>query len=245
MNDSELIRYSKQIFLKQVGVEGQERLSESCVMIVGLGGLGSVSSMYLAGSGIGHLVLVDFDKVELSNLHRQIVHGEADQGRLKIESARDALLKLNSGIKTTLVKSLREAEESGVLEKVDVMVDGTDNLQTRLKINGLCVEHKIPLISASANQFDGQICIFEGYMENEPCYECVYGGLGEVSQGCVENGILGPMVGMVGSIQALECIKIIVGVEGLGNGRMLVIDGNKLDFQKIKISKRSDCGGCC
>ncbi len=174
MNDQDLLRYSRQIMLPQVDVEGQQTLLDSTVLLIGAGGLGSPSALYLAAAGIGHLIIADFDKVELSNLQRQIIHHTDDIGRYKVDSAKDKMLAVNPDIRVTTVKDLNEENLNDWISKSDVVLDGTDNFDTRFKINKACVQEKKPLVSAAVIRFEGQLSTFKCYEFDQPCYQCLY-----------------------------------------------------------------------
>lgn len=236
MNDTELLHYSRQILLPEIGIEGQQRLLNAKVLIIGLGGLGSPAAMYLAAAGVGHLYISDFDKVELSNLQRQIIHDNNDIGKYKVDSARESLLALNPSIKVTPVYKQ--------LPKVDIVLDCTDNLKTRLAINKFCVQTKTPLISGAAIRMEGQISVFNCNLDTSPCYNCLYPNDEEIVETCTETGILAPMVGIIGSLQALEAMKFIIGIGNNLIGQLLLIDGITMEFQTIKVKKNPNCPTC-
>ena len=173
MEDQELLRYSKQIMLPQVDVEGQQKIMDSTVLIIGMGGLGSPTALYLAAAGVGHIVIADFDQVELSNLQRQIIHQTKDIGDDKVNSAKNKLTELNPEIKVTIANELIHTDNLNELIKgVDIVLDGTDNFESRFEINKVCVENKKPLISAAVVRFEGQVSVFKGHEKNLPCYQC-------------------------------------------------------------------------
>ncbi|MDM8567911.1 molybdopterin-synthase adenylyltransferase MoeB [Thiotrichales bacterium HSG1] len=245
MDDSQLLRYSRQIMLPQVGIEGQERLNNSKALIIGLGGLGSPVAMYLAAAGIGHLRLCDFDVVDLSNLQRQIIHNNDDIGKLKVESARDSLLALNPSIEVIpIAKRLDNEELITQVKQVDVVLDCSDNLPTRFAINSACVKTQIPLISGAAIRTEGQITVFlnDAY---SPCYRCLYPNDTNLEETCVQTGILAPMVGLIGSVQALEAMKVIMGIGKTLVGKSLLIDGLSMEINQLKLTKNSACPICC
>jgi len=245
MNDTELLHYSRQILLPEIGIEGQQRLLNAKVLIIGLGGLGSPAAMYLAAAGVGHLYISDFDKVELSNLQRQIIHDSNDIGKYKVDSARESLLALNPSITVTpLDKLLANKALIEPINKVDIVLDCTDNLKTRLAINQACVQTKTPLISGAAIRMEGQISVFNSNLNNSPCYRCLYPNDEELVETCTETGILAPMVGIIGSLQALEAMKIIIGIGNNLIGQLLLIDGITMDFQTIKVKKNPKCPTC-
>jgi molybdopterin/thiamine biosynthesis adenylyltransferase len=245
MNDTELLHYSRQILLPEIGIEGQQRLLNAKVLIIGLGGLGSPAAMYLAAAGVGHLYISDFDKVELSNLQRQIIHNTHDIERYKVDSARESLLALNPSIAITPLS--QRLENQALIEpitKVDIVLDCTDNLTTRLAINQACVQTKTPLISGAAIRMEGQISIFNSNLDNSPCYRCLYPNNETIVETCTETGILAPMVGIIGSLQALEAMKLIIGIGNNLIGQLLLIDGITMEFQTIKVRKNPNCPIC-
>ncbi len=244
MNDEQLLRYSRQIMLPNVDVAGQEKLLNASVLLIGLGGLGAPVSMYLAAAGVGHLILVDFDTVELSNLQRQIVHSTADIGRAKVESARDNLLRLNPEIKITCInKKLNAHELLEQVQPVDVVVEGSDNFATRFAVNEACVNTHTPLVSGAAIRMEGQVSVYlnDG---NGPCYHCLYKDEGELDARCSNNGVLAPVVGIIGSIQATEVIKVITGVGKVLDGRLLLLDAMSMDWRSLKLKKDPACPVC-
>ncbi len=245
MNDEQLLRYSRQILLPQVEIEGQERLLNATVLIIGLGGLGSPVAMYLAAAGIGHLILCDFDSVDLSNLQRQIIHSTQDIGKPKVDSARDSLLALNPQIKVTpLYKQLDEESLTKQIANVDIVLDCTDNLPTRFAINQACVQTKTPLISGAATRMEGQLSVFKGYLPNSPCYRCLYPSDEILSETCSQTGILAPLVGIIGSLQALEAMKVIMNVGDTLTGEVLLLDALTMEFNRIKLAKNPKCPIC-
>ena len=245
MNDHELLRYSKQIMLPQIDVEGQQKIIDSTMLIIGMGGLGSPTALYLAAAGVGHLIIADFDQVELSNLQRQIIHRTADIGEDKVNSAKAKLLELNPNITVTVANEIMHSDNlASLIKDVDIVLDGTDNFESRFEINKACVECHKPLISAAVIRFEGQISVFKGYEVDQPCYQCLYSEDGNGRESCVENGVLAPVVGLVGTIQALQAIKVLLGLGEQLCGELLLIDGLDLSFRKVKIVKDSECPIC-
>ena len=245
MNDHELLRYSKQIMLPQIDVEGQQKIIDSTMLIIGMGGLGSPTALYLAAAGVGHLIIADFDQVELSNLQRQIIHRTADIGEDKVDSAKAKLLELNSNITVTVANEIMHSDNlASLIKDVDIVLDGTDNFESRFEINKACVECHKPLISAAVIRFEGQISVFKGYEVDQPCYQCLYSEAGNGRESCVENGVLAPVAGLVGTIQALQAIKVLLGIGDQLCGELLLIDGLDLSFRKVKIVKDSKCPIC-
>lgn len=246
MDDAELLRYSRQILLPQVGIEGQQKLQSSRVLIVGLGGLGSPAAMYLAAAGVGHLVLADYDRVDLTNLQRQIVHRSADIGRPKVESARDTLLALNPLVQ---VSTLAERLEGEVLARevtaADVVLDASDNFATRYAVNAACVHARTPLVSGAAIRLEGQVAVFRPGRDDSPCYRCLYPQEGgELEETCSQTGILAPLVGIIGSVQALEAIKLLLGIGETLCGRLLVLDAAALEWRTLRLRRDPHCPVC-
>ncbi len=245
MEDQELLRYSKQIMLPQVDVEGQQKIMDATVLIVGMGGLGSPTALYLAAAGVGHLIIADFDQVELSNLQRQIIHQTKDIGDDKVNSAKNKLTELNPNIKITIANELiHTGNLPDLIKGVDIVLDGTDNFESRFEINQICVEHQKPLVSAAVVRFEGQVSVFKGYENDQPCYQCLYSVEGEDNESCIDNGVLAPVAGLVGTIQALQAIKVILDLGDQLSGSLLLIDALDLSFRKVKISKDLKCPVC-
>ncbi len=245
MNDQELLRYSKQIMLPQIDIEGQQKINDSTMLIIGMGGLGSPTALYLAAAGVGHIVIADFDQVELSNLQRQIIHSTSDIGDDKVNSAKAKLLELNPNITVTVANEIMHSDNlASLIKDVDIVLDGTDNFESRFEINKACVECHKPLISAAVIRFEGQISVFKGYEVDQPCYQCLYSEDGNGRESCVENGVLAPVAGLVGTIQALQAIKVLLGLGEQLCGELLLIDGLDLSFRKVKIVKDSECPIC-
>ena len=245
MNDHELLRYSKQIMLPQIDIEGQQKINDSTILIIGMGGLGSPSALYLAAAGVGHIIIADFDQVELSNLQRQIIHSTSDIGDDKVNSAKTKLLDLNPNITVTVANEIMHSDNlASLIKDVDIVLDGTDNFESRFEINKACVECHKPLISAAVIRFEGQISVFKGYEVDQPCYQCLYSEQGDSRESCVENGVLAPVAGLVGTIQALQAIKVLLGLGEQLCGELLLIDGLDLSFRKVKIVKDSEYPIC-
>jgi len=245
MNDQELLRYSKQVMLPQIEIEGQQKIMDSTMLIIGMGGLGSPTALYLAASGVGHIIIADFDQVELSNLQRQIIHGTSDIGDDKVNSAKAKMLEINPNIKVTIANEIVHDDNlASLIKDVDVVLDGTDNFESRFEINKACVEFQKPLVSAAVIRLEGQISVFKGYEKDQPCYQCLYSEEGNENESCVQNGVLAPVAGLVGTIQALQAIKVLLGLGDQLCGTLLLIDGLDLSFRKVKISKDLKCPIC-
>jgi molybdopterin/thiamine biosynthesis adenylyltransferase len=245
MNDEELLRYSRQIMLPEIDAAGQLRLAEATVLILGLGGLGSAASIYLAAGGIGHLVLSDFDKVDLSNLQRQILHHTPDIGRPKTESAREHLAVLNPGVRLTLIDhSLEEQELLERATEADVVVDATDNFHSRFVINRACVRARTPLVSAAAIRFEAQLSVFHPGDPESPCYRCLYGEDSMAEETCTANGVLAPLMGVMGSLQAAETMKLIMGIGKPLIGELLLLDILNMEWHRARLPRDPHCPVC-
>lgn len=243
MNDDQLLRYSRQIMLPDVDLEGQEKLLNARVLIVGLGGLGSPVAMYLAAAGVGKLILADFDEVDLSNLQRQIIHNNARIGHNKAQSAAQTLRALNPEIEINCVDTKLDASTlKELVASVDVVADCTDNFAIRFALNAACVAAKVPLVSGAAIRLEGQVAIFDS-ANNSPCYRCLYEE-NDDDLSCAANGVLAPLVGVVGSMQALETIKLIVGFGTNLAGRLLIFDARHSQWRELKLPRDPDCPVC-
>ena len=245
MNDQQLLRYSRQIMLPDVDIDGQEKLLAARVLIIGLGGLGSPVAMYLAAAGVGHLVLADFDSVDLSNLQRQIAHTTDRIGQTKVESAAQTLRALNPDIKITCITEALKAESlASQIANVDVVVDCCDNFSTRFAVNAACVAAKIPLVSGAAIRLEGQVAVFDSRDSNCPCYRCLYDEDSEENTTCAANGVLSPLVGVIGSMQALETLKLIVGFGKTLAGKLLLFDARCSQWRELMLPKDTQCPVC-
>jgi len=242
MNDRKLLRYGRQILLPEIDLLGQQRLLDARVLLIGLGGLGSSIAYYLAAAGVGHLMLNDFDAVDFSNLQRQIVHNESRVGVNKAESAKLTLQQLNSDIRIDAISA--RLDEDGLLalaRNADVIIDGTDNFRSRHLINDISLQSGKPLVSGAAIQLQGQISVFNA-TDDSPCYQCLYGKTGiDDRMNCAENGVLAPLVGVIGSLQASEAIKLITGFGETLDGKLLLVDLKSMDFRKLKLARDAQC----
>ncbi|AMK76125.1 MULTISPECIES: HesA/MoeB/ThiF family protein [Methylomonas] len=245
MNDEQLLRYSRQIMLPQIDIAGQQKLLDAKVLIVGAGGLGSPASMYLAAAGVGQITVYDDDQVDLTNLQRQIAHYTSDIGLDKVISTQQTLEKINPGVKV-LARKQRLADEQlrAEVADADVVLDCSDNFTTRFAINKACVDRQTPLVSGAAIRFEGQVSVFTPGLHDSPCYNCLYQSDGEELQNCARNGVIAPITGIVGSIQALETIKLIVGTGATLTGRLLLLDGLSMEWHSMRLKKNPNCPSC-
>lgn len=244
MNDEQLLRYSRQIMLPAVGIEGQERLLEARVLVVGLGGLGSPAAMYLAAAGVGTLVVADFDAVDLSNLQRQILHTSEHVGMPKVDSALQGLKAINPQVRIEGFKGIiDEGTLPALTSRVDAIVDGCDNFATRFAINEASSRAGVPLISGAAIRTEGQVTVFSG-KPGGPCYQCLYPRDGNLDETCSANGVLAPVVGIIGSIQATETLKVLTGVGDPLYGRLLLVDAMTMEFRSVGLPADPHCPVC-
>ena len=247
LSKDETARYSRQMLCPEFGKTGQMKLKNASVLIVGAGGLGCPSSLYLAAAGVGHIGLVDHDKVETSNLHRQVLHSEKTIGVEKVQSASDRLRELNSNIKfTTFPVGLTKDNAFDIIEPYDVVIDGTDNPMARYLLSDVCVILNKPLVSGSALKFDGQITVYNASPDS-PCYRCVFPEpppAGTVTN-CADGGVLGVVPGIIGNLQAMETIKILSGLGSSYDGVLLIYSGLKGSFREVKLRKsKQNCASC-
>lgn len=245
LSDEQLLRYSRQIMLPDVDINGQEIWLNSTVLIIGLGGLGSPVAMYLAAAGVGELILVDDDEVELSNLQRQIAHNTKRIGAPKVDSARNTIASLNPD---TRVKALYERLDDDALNRliatVDLVVDCTDNFTTRFAINRACFNNKKPLVSGAAIRMEGQVAVYDPLKPESPCYQCLYKEGSDEALTCSESGVLSPLVGIIGSVQALEALKVLASVGESLAGRLLLLDAKTMDWRSLKLRRDPECSVC-
>lgn len=245
MNEDQLQRYSRHITLPQVDAAGQRKLLGSRALIVGMGGLGSPIAIYLAAAGVGTLVLVDYDTVELSNLQRQVVHRTADVGRPKVESARDHLRELNPDINVIAINGQLDGE--ALHEQVrlaDVVLDASDNFETRYALNAACVRERTPLVSGAAIRLEGQVTVFHPERPGAPCYRCLYRDEGGEGDTCTLTGVLAPVVGIIGTVQATEAIKVLLGIGDTLDGRLLLLDAQNMEWRTLKLRHDPRCPVC-
>ncbi len=245
MNDNQLLRYSRQIMLPQIDIEGQQKLLAASVLIVGAGGLGSPAAIYLAAAGIGNITIYDNDVVDLTNLQRQIAHHTPDIGTDKVISTRQTLNQLNPDVEIRAIKQRLEGEQLNFeVMQADVVLDCSDNFSTRFAINNACVKQQTPLVSGAAIRFEGQVTVFTPGKNNSPCYNCLYNSDGEELQNCATNGVIAPVTGIVGSIQALEAMKLIMNIGEALTGRLLLLDGLTMEWNTMKLRKNPNCPTC-
>lgn len=248
MDDEQLLRYSRQIMLPNWDVACQEKVLAAKVLIVGLGGLGCPAALYLAASGVGELILNDDDKVDLSNLQRQVCHGTDDIDQFKVLSARRSIHALNAEVKVQpITERLDEAALLAVVSDVDLVLDGTDNFNTRSLVNRICVEAKKPLVSGAAIGMEGQVFVYHpNYQGNRgsACYHCLYGELTDENLSCAENGVMSPVVGIIGSIMALEALKVLAGFHQALVEQLLVMDARTMEWRKLRFKRDPQCAVC-
>ncbi len=245
MNDDQLLRYSRHINLPEIGFEGQQALLNSHVVVVGAGGLGSPIALYLAAAGVGQLSLIDFDSVDVSNLQRQVAHANSDVGSAKVESARDSALAINPSIVVNAHNTKLDLSNAAeLLGNATVVVDASDNFSVRYAVNDTCVALKIPLVSAAAIRLEGQLSVFRNDRDDSPCYRCLHPNATDQGDSCSQSGVLGPVVGVMGTLQALETIKVITGCGEDMSGQLLLFDASCCEWTKMRLNKRSDCAIC-
>ncbi|MEZ8105979.1 molybdopterin-synthase adenylyltransferase MoeB [Vibrio cortegadensis] len=245
LSDQEMLRYNRQITLKQFDFDGQEALKQSSILILGAGGLGCASSQYLATAGVGKITLIDDDVVELSNLQRQVLHSDADIGRLKVDSAKETLLTLNPHIMVdTVSERLNDEQLRQLVESHSLVLDASDNVATRNQLNRLCFATKTPLVSGAAIRMEGQISVFTYDDENQPCYQCLSSLFGTAALSCVEAGVMAPVVGIIGATQALEAIKVLANFGQSKQGKLLILDAMSLTWREMKLFKQPSCLVC-
>ena len=245
MDDSDLLRYSRHILLPELGMEGQTRIRNAQVLLIGLGGLGSPLAMYLAASGVGTLTLADDDRVELSNLQRQIVHSSETLGQLKVDSAQTRMRALNPGVTVHTVNARLDKDAlAQQVARATVVVDASDNFTTRFALNAACYAARKPLVSAATIRLEAQITVFDFRHDHSPCYRCLYPELDELAETCSQTGVLAPVPGIVGAIQATETLKLIAGFGTPLVGRLLLLDATHMEWREIKLSKDPRCPLC-
>ena len=246
MRDEQLLRYSRHILLPEIGIEGQEKLRSASALIVGAGGLGCPAALYLAAAGVGRLTLADSDKIDLTNLQRQILYRTESVGAVKVEAARATLKAFNPDVEVVGLSSRIDPEKAlSLVAKADVVLDCSDNFKTRHALNRACVKHRKPLVSGAAIRFDAQITLFDLRKADAPCYACLFPEDGEVEEvQCSTMGVFAPLTGVIGAMQAMEAIKVLAKVGELLNGRLLIFDARTADWRSVKVSKDPACAVC-
>lgn len=246
MDDNQLLRYSRHILLPEIGIDGQEKLLDAHVLLIGAGGLGAPVSLYLAASGVGRISLCDHDAVDLTNLQRQIVHFTDSIGKPKVDSARATLGRINPEITVDAIPERVAGERlEQLVAAADVVVDATDNFATRHAINRACVKHSKPLVSGAAIRFDGQIATFDLRRTDSPCYHCLFPESGDLEEmRCAVMGVFAPLVGVIGAMQAAEALKLLMGVGCDLTGRLLLLDALSMEWRNVRLKKDPDCSVC-
>jgi molybdopterin/thiamine biosynthesis adenylyltransferase len=246
VDDAQLLRYSRHILLDELGVEGQQRLIDSHALILGAGGLGSPVALYLAASGVGRITLIDDDMVDLTNLQRQIAHTTPRVGQPKVESARAAMLALNPLVQVQALQM--RADEAALMRLVaetDVVIDGSDNFATRHAVNRACVQHAVPLVSGAVIRLDGQLTTYDTRDATSPCYACLFPpDQAPEEVRCSTLGVLAPLVGVIGTLQATEAVKLLAGVGRSLVGRLQLLDGRSLEWTEMRLRRQPDCPVC-
>ncbi len=244
LSDAEMMRYNRQIILRGFDFDGQERLKAARVLVVGLGGLGCAAAQYLAAAGAGQMTLLDFDSVAISNLQRQTLHGDANIGMAKVDSARESLLRINPHVQYTAINALLdETELFALIAAHDLVLDCTDNVAIRNQLNVGCFQHKVPLVSGAAIRMEGQISVFT-WEENTPCYRCLSRLFGENALTCVEAGVMAPLVGVIGALQAMEAIKVLARYGTPAAGKIVMYDAMTCQFREMKLQRNPTCEVC-
>jgi len=246
MNDDQLLRYSRHILLDELGIEGQERLLAGHALVIGAGGLGAAALPYLASAGVGRITIVDDDDVDLTNLQRQILHTTANVGRPKVESAREGLLRINPDVDIRLVaQRVGDAELDALVAQADVVLDCCDNFGTRQAVNRACLKHRRPLVSGAALRFDGQVSVYDLRNPEAPCYGCLFPPSEPAPEAaCATMGVFAPLVGMVGTVQAAEALKLLTGVGETLAGRLLMVNAMTMEWTTMRLARTPGCEVC-
>jgi adenylyltransferase/sulfurtransferase len=246
MEDTQLLRYSRHVLLDEIGVEGQRRIARARALIVGAGGLGSPAALFLASAGVGALTLCDADTVDLTNLQRQILHDTASIGRPKVESARERLARVNPEVRVRAVaQRVAIADLRALVADADVVLDCSDNFDTRHAVNRACVEQRKPLVSGAAVRFDGQIAVFDVRDTASPCYHCLFGEGEDLEETrCALMGVFAPLVGVIGSMQAGEALKLVAGAGRSLAGRLLLFDALGVEWREVRVPRDPACAVC-
>lgn len=246
LTDAQLLQYSRQIMLPQIDVEGQQRLIDANILVLGAGGLGCPVLYYLATSGVGNLTVVDHDEIEVSNLQRQILYTLSDIGRHKATVACEKLKQFSTQLNVQAITHIPEQDElMELISAADVVIDGTDNFEARNRHNRACVNAKTPLVSGAVIRFEGQLAVFDPRNENSPCYHCLYPNAQDDEQlNCSENGVLGSVAGMIGTMMATEAIKLIVGIGESLTGKLMLLDALHMEWRSVTLRKDPSCPTC-
>jgi molybdopterin-synthase adenylyltransferase len=246
MNDEQLLRYSRHILLDEIGIDGQQQLLASHVLIIGAGGLGCPVALYLGSAGVGRITIVDDDRVDATNLQRQIAHSTARIGLLKVDSVREAVAAINPDVTVVPVAERADDERLDVLvRQADVVLDCSDNFATRHAINRACVKQRKPLVSGAAMRFDGQIAVYDARRANSPCYACVFPETEQAPEAnCATMGVFAPLVGVVGTVQAAEALKLLCGIGEPLTGRLLMLDGKFMQWSEMALTRSESCRVC-
>ncbi|MFZ4482040.1 MAG: HesA/MoeB/ThiF family protein [Rhodoferax sp.] len=246
MTDDQLLRYSRHILLNEIGIEGQERILASHALIIGAGGLGSPVALYLGSAGVGQITVVDHDVVDMTNLQRQIAHTMARVGQSKVASVQAAVAAINPDVRVTPILARAEAALlDQLVAQADVVLDCCDNFSTRHAVNAACVRHRRPLVSGAAIRFDGQVCVYDLRDDSSPCYACIFSPdtVFEETR-CATMGVFAPLVGIIGSLQAAEALKLLSGAGRPLTGRLLMLDGRAMEFTEVRIARQANCPVC-
>ncbi|PUA18389.1 molybdopterin-synthase adenylyltransferase MoeB [Glaciimonas sp. PCH181] len=246
MDDQQLLRYSRHILLDDIDIHGQEKLLASHALIIGAGGLGSPAALYLASAGVGTITLVDDDTVDLTNLQRQILHTSDRVGQLKVQSGKTALTQINPGLNIICIAERADQTRlNALVANADVVLDCSDNFNTRHAVNLACVTHKVPLVSGAAIQFDGQISVFDPRSPTSPCYACLFPPDREFEEiNCATMGVFAPLVGIIGSMQAAEALKLLIGIGTSLAGQLLMLDARTMEWMRISLPRDGNCQVC-
>ncbi|MCP3690337.1 MAG: molybdopterin-synthase adenylyltransferase MoeB [Gammaproteobacteria bacterium] len=245
MDEQQADRYSRQIRLSQIGAKGQQKLLDATALIIGMGGLGSPAAMYLAAGGVGKLIIVDYDVVEASNLQRQVIHADAAIGDNKVDSAKKTITALNPQCNVEAINYQVDGDElKSLIAHVDIVLDCCDNFPTRFETNRYCVETATPLVSGAAIRMEGQLMSYQPDMQG-PCYQCLYSQVYESAETCELEGVLAPVVGVIGTMQALQAMMILTGLGEPLVGKLLLFDASAMEWNQVRLPKSPSCPVCC
>jgi molybdopterin/thiamine biosynthesis adenylyltransferase len=246
MDDQQLLRYSRHILLDELGIEGQRRLLAAHALVIGAGGLGSPVALYLGTAGVGRITIVDHDQVDLTNLQRQIAHQLSRIGQPKAESARQSIQAINPDVEVVArVERANAALLDTLVAQADVVVDCSDNFSTRQAVNAACVAHRRPLVSGAAVGFDAQLSVYDTRIADAPCYACVFPPEATVQEtACATMGVFAPLVGIIGSMQAAEALKLLTGIGSPLAGRLLLLDARSMEWTQIVVQRSAHCTVC-